>query len=54
MGFLIGDQRFQIIWSNTLGKWDINIKTRILNGIIEWDIPVQGVDSLPKEVEVVT
>ena len=52
-----GDQRFQIfqiIWSNTLGKWGINIKTRILSGIIEWDVPVQGVDSLPKEVEVVT
>ena len=33
---------------------DINIKTRILNGIIEWAVPVQEVNSLPKEVEVVT
>ena len=39
---------------NTLGKGDIIIKTRILNGIIEWDAPAQEVDSLPKEVEVVT
>ena len=49
-----GDQRFQTIWSNTLGEWGIIIKTRILSGIIKWDVPVQGVDSLPKEVEVVT
>ena len=54
MGFLRGDQRFQIIWSNTLGKWGINIKTRILSRIIEWTVPVQGVDILPKEIEVVT
>ena len=50
----MGGQRFQIIWGNTLGKGNINIKTRILNGIIEWDVPVLEVDSLPKEVEVVT
>ena len=54
IGFLMGDQRFHIIWGNTLGKWGINIQTRIRNGIIRWDVPVQGVDSLPKEVEVVT
>ena len=50
----MGNQRFKITWGNTLGKWGINIKTRILNGIMEWDVPVPGVDSLPKEVEVVT